>query len=121
MQGRAVDRVCIMVRDWHRVLDLPCICVCAGQNPTAPTTQSQPCAPPGSWAVPLQHGDLAGLPVQQIAQVTFDIAHAVEELAKLMIVHRDISPNNIGYQDDAHGCHGWLYDFGAAKVGLGQT
>ena len=63
----------------------------------------------------------ASLPVQQIAQVTFDIAHAVEELAKLMIVHRDSSPNNIGYQDDAHGCHGWLYDFGAAKVGLGQT
>ena len=63
----------------------------------------------------------ASLPVQQIAQVTFDIAHAVEELAKLMIVHRDISPNNSGYLDDRQGCHGWLYDFGAAKVGLGQT
>ena len=63
----------------------------------------------------------ASLSVQQIAQVTSDIAEAVERLAKLMIAHRDISPNNIGYLDDGEGCHGWLYDFGAAKVGLGQT
>ena len=63
----------------------------------------------------------ASLSVQQIAQVTFDIADAVEQLAKLMIVHRDISPNNIGYLDNGHSCHGWLYDFGAAKVGLGRT
>ena len=63
----------------------------------------------------------ASLPVQQIAQVTSDIAHAVEEMAKLMIAHRDISPHSIGYLDDGQGCHGWLYDFGASKVGLGRT
>ena len=52
----------------------------------------------------------AGLPVQQIAQVTFDIADAVEQLTKLMIAHRDI---NLGILDG----RGWLFDFGAAKVG----
>ena len=60
----------------------------------------------------------ASLSVQQIARVTFDIAAAVDQLADLMIVHRDISPNNIGYQADGHGC---LFDLGAAKVGSLRT
>ena len=61
------------------------------------------------------------LSVQQLAQVTFDIAAAVDQLADLKIVHRDISPNNIGYLGDGHSCHGWLYDLGAAKVGSLRT
>ena len=60
----------------------------------------------------------ASMSVQQIAQVTFDIADAVEQLTQLMILHCDITPKNIGIQDDGHGC---LYDFGIAEVGLGQT
>ena len=60
----------------------------------------------------------ASMSVQQVAQVTFDIADAVEQLTWLMILHCDISPKNIGVQDDGHGC---LYDFGVAEAGLGQT
>ena len=60
----------------------------------------------------------ASMSVQQIAQVTFDIAAAVDQLARLMILDCGISPKNIGIQDDGHGC---LYDFGVAEVGLGQT
>ena len=56
--------------------------------------------------------------VQQIVQVTVDIADAVEQLTRLMIVHCDISRKEVGIQDDGHGC---LYDFGIAEVGLGQT
>ena len=55
----------------------------------------------------------AGLLVQQMAQVTSDIADAVEQLTKLKIAHRDISPNNIGIL----GGRGWLFDFGVAQVG----
>ena len=60
----------------------------------------------------------ASMSVQQIAQVTFDIASAVEQLTRLMILHCDISPKNVGIQGDGRGC---LYDFGIAEVGLGQT
>ena len=55
----------------------------------------------------------AGMPVQLLAQVTWDIADAVEQLTDLMIAHRDISPNNIGVLDG----RGYLFDFGAAEVG----
>ena len=51
--------------------------------------------------------------MQRIAQVTFDIANAVEQLADLKIAHCDILPNNIGCQDDGRGC---LYDNDAAEV-----
>ena len=59
----------------------------------------------------------AGLCVQKMAQVTYDIADAVEQLTKLKIAHCDISPNNIGILDG----RGWLFDFGAAKVGSDCT
>ena len=55
----------------------------------------------------------AGLPVQQMAQVTPDIADAVEQLTTRNIAHRDISPNSIGIL----GGRGWLFDFGVAQVG----
>eukprot|EP00891_Asterochloris_glomerata_P003367 jgi/Astpho2/3367/Aster-04709 len=54
----------------------------------------------------------AGLPVQQMAQVTPDIADAVEQLTTRNIAHRDISPNSIGIL----GGRGWLFDFGVAQV-----
>ena len=59
----------------------------------------------------------AGLTVQEVAQVTFDIADAVEQLTELKIAHCDISPNNIGILNGL----GWLFDFGAAKVGSDCT
>ena len=55
----------------------------------------------------------AGMSVQLLAQVTWDIADAVEQLTDLKIAHRDISPNNIGVLNG----QGYLFDFGAAKVG----
>ena len=59
----------------------------------------------------------AGMSVQLLAQVTWDIADAVQQLTELMIAHRDISPNNIGVL----GGRGYLFDFGAAKVGSAST
>ena len=132
MQGCADERIDIMDRAWHRVF----ICSLLASVQARVLQLLPPDAPHLVHllaAGKFRHDDTlwdavlvapvvalleASLSVQQIAQVTFDIAAAVDQLADLMIVHRDISPNNIGYQADGRGC---LYDFGAAKVGSLRT
>ncbi|GAQ90449.1 Putative protein kinase superfamily protein [Klebsormidium nitens] len=51
------------------------------------------------------------LPVQVLAQVTLDLAHAIDACLKVGVAHRDISLDNIGIMDG----RGVLYDFSAAK------
>eukprot|EP00243_Klebsormidium_subtile_P002815 TRINITY_DN15722_c0_g1_i1.p1 TRINITY_DN15722_c0_g1~~TRINITY_DN15722_c0_g1_i1.p1 ORF type:complete len:659 (-),score=121.35 TRINITY_DN15722_c0_g1_i1:163-2139(-) len=51
------------------------------------------------------------LPVQTLAQVTLDLARAIDKCLEAGVAHRDISLDNIGIVDE----RGVLFDFSAAK------
>ena len=103
-------------------LDLPCVCVCAGQNVVQLLPPNANCVrllaagrfnhSRTLWQAvlvePVVKPLKASLSVQQIAQVTSDIADAMEQLAEL-----DCTSGHLAKQRQlpgGHGCHGWLYD-----------